>query len=342
MSNRTRNISLMQAQPLPHQGEVPDWIHLVPAGAEVMTQDQRGPYRLDAQSVLASFAPGARLPIDENHAIDLAGPRGEPSPARGYIVELQARADGIWGRVDWTDAGRSLIADRAYLGISPAVIHDGSKRIVGIARASLTNKPNLVGLTHLHQENNMNLAAVAKALGLPDDATEEQILAAIGDLKKPSADSTALQSSLAEIGVALGVTSAKPEDILAAAKGGKGTDAAVIALQSELASVTTELNTLKADGAKARATTFVDGAIKEGRVGVKPLRDHYIEMHMQDAGRVEKEIGAMPVLNGGAIVPTQAKLPDGEIALNASELETCKALGLDPKAYAETLKQERL
>lgn len=183
---------------------------------------------------------------------------------------------------------------------------------------------------------------LGRSCGLPDDATEEQVLAAIGELKKPSADSTALQSSLAEIGVALGVTSAKPEDILAAAKGGKGTDAAVIALQSELASVTTELNTLKADGAKARATTFVDGAIKEGRVGVKPLRDHYIEMHMQDAGRVEKEIGAMPVLNGGAIVPTPSKRPDGEIALNASQLETCKALGLDLKAYAKTLKEESL
>ena len=342
MSNRTQHISLMQAQPLPHQGEVPDWIHLIPAGAEVVTQDQRGPYRLDTQSVLASFAPGAKLPVDENHAIDLAGPRGEPSPARGYIVELQSRADGIWGRVDWTDAGRALMADRAYLGISPAVIHDGSKRIIGIARASLTNKPNLVGLTHLHQENSMNLAAVAKALGLPDDATEEQILAAIGELKKPSADTTALQSSLAEIGVALGVASAKPEDILAAAKGGKAQDAAVIALQSELASVTTELNALKTDGAKARAVGFVGGAIKEGRVGVKPLRDHYIAMHMQDPGRVEKEIGAMPVLNGGVIVPAAVQPTNGEIALNSSQLETCKALGLDPKAYAKTLKEESL
>ncbi|WP_317851823.1 phage protease [Rhodobacter sp. TJ_12] len=221
MSTPNTHIALMQSQPLPHQGEVPDWIHLIPAGAEIMTQDRRGPYRLDPQSVVASLGQGAKLPIDENHAIDLAGPRGEPSPARGYITELQARADGIWGRVDWTEAGRALMSDRAYLGISPAVVHDGTKRIIGIARASLTNKPNLRGLTALHQETTMSFAAVAKALGLSDDAGEDQILGAIGDLKTPSANETALQSSLTEIGVALGVSSAKPEDIVAAAKAGK-------------------------------------------------------------------------------------------------------------------------
>ena len=92
MSTSKPHIALMQAQPLPHQGEVPDWIHLIPAGAEIMTQDRRGPYRLDTQSVVASLAPGAKLPIDENHAIDLAGPRGEPSPARGYITERKRPA----------------------------------------------------------------------------------------------------------------------------------------------------------------------------------------------------------------------------------------------------------
>lgn len=342
MSTSKPHIALMQAQPLPHQGEVPDWIHLIPAGAEIMTQDRRGPYRLDTQSVVASLAPGAKLPIDENHAIDLAGPRGEPSPARGYITELQARADGIWGRVDWTEAGRALMADRAYLGISPAVVHDGEKLIIGVARASLTNKPNLRGLTALHQETSMSLAAVAKALGLSDDAGEDQILGAIGEIKKPSATETALQSSLAEIGVALGVTSAKPEDILAAAKAGKGPDQAVVALQAELATVTTELNALKTTGARDKATAFVDGAIKDGRVGVKPLRDHYIAMHMQDPARVEKEIGAMPVLNGGVVVPPTPQPANGEIALQSAQIEAAKALGLDPKAYAATLKTETL
>lgn len=342
MSTETQHIALMQTQPLPAVAEAPEWIHLIPSGAEILTRDKRGPYRvIDPQQVVASLSDGTKLPIDENHAIDLAGPRGEPSPARGYIVELQARADGIWGRVEWTRRGKALMTDRAYLGISPAVIHDGSKAIIGIARASLTNKPNFRGLTTLHQENSMSFAAVAKALGLSDDAGEDQILGAIGDMKKPGATEIALQSSLSEIGVALGVAEdAAPEVIVAAAKSGKGSDTAVVALQAELATVTTELNALKTEGAKAKATAFVDGAIEKGHVGVKPLRDHYIAMHMEDPARVEKEIGALPTVNGRTIIEPQPKRADGQISLQSEQSDAAKLLGISSEDYAKTLKDE--
>ena len=343
----THQIALMQAQDLPAATDkaVPDWIHLLPAGAAIMTGDNRGPYRVtDPQEVVAS-AVGKKLPIDENHAIDWAAPRGEPSPARGYILELQARDDGIWGRVDWTEAGRALLADRAYLGISPAVIHDGDKRIFGIARASLTNKPNLRGLTALHMESNMDLSALAKALGLAEDATMEAILAAIGKLTaKPDTAAVDLQSKIGEIGVALGVTDgAAPDAILAAAKTAGQTDdkKVITALQSELTTLATKLNELTATGAKARAEAFVDAEIKRGRVGVKPLREHYIAMHMEDAGRVEKEITALPVLGSGNTIAPSLPAKEGEIALQSEHAEAAKALGLDPKTYAAALKADK-
>jgi hypothetical protein len=53
--------------------------------------------------------------------------------------------------------------------------------------------------------------------------------------------------------------------------------------------------------ARKDAEAFVDGAIAEGRVGVKPMRDEYIAMHMEDPERVKKLIGAMPSIKGGAI-----------------------------------------
>lgn len=338
-------IALMQAQDLPAVpgNTVPDWIHLLPAGAAIMTGDNRGPYRVtDPQEVVAG-AVGKKLPIDENHAIDWAAPRGEPSPARGYILELQARDDGIWGRVEWTEAGRALMADRAYLGISPAVIHDGDKRIFGIARASLTNKPNLRGLTALHMESNMDLSALAKTLGLAEDATMEAILAAVGKL---TANPVAvdLQSQIGQIGVALGVTEgATPEAILAAAKtAGKADDKTVIiALQSELTTLATKLNEVTTTGAKTRAESFVDAEIKRGRVGVKPLREHYIAMHMEDAARVEKEITALPVLGHGNTIVPSLPVKEGEIALQSEHAEAAKALGLDPKTYAAALKADK-
>lgn len=345
------HIALMQAQPFPLTSEVPDWIHLLPADVDIRTADSRGPYRVTDTAALIAATAGMKLPIDENHAIDLAGPRGEPAPARGYIVEMQSRADGIWGRVEWTGAGRALMADKAYLGLSPVIIHDKAKRIIAIARASLTNRPNLQGLTALHSQETEDMAllnTLAKMLGLDETSSEEQVTTALQSrlAAKPDGNVTALQSQMGQIGVALGIAQdAAPDAIIAAAKAAKGTDlsGAVVALQTELAAVTTKLNSLQSTGAKSAAETFVDGEIKRGRVGVKPLRDHYIAMHQQDAARVEKEIGALPVLGGGGVVAAlpAATLPNGEVALQAQQVEAAKKLGIDPKLYAATLKAEQ-
>jgi transposase-like protein len=90
------------------------------------------------------------LPVDENHATDLAAPKGEPSPARGWIVEMQQRLDGIWGRVEWTNAGRSMLAERVYRFISPAFAQDTKGTVLRIVRAALTNIPNLPQLVSLN------------------------------------------------------------------------------------------------------------------------------------------------------------------------------------------------
>ena len=62
--------------------------------------------------------------------------RSEPAPARGWIVELQGRQDGIWGKVEWTATGRDLVAGKAYRGISPVIEHRPDNSIIAIRRAS--------------------------------------------------------------------------------------------------------------------------------------------------------------------------------------------------------------
>lgn len=344
MTNTAR-LALLQSMTLPGD-TVAEWVHLLPAGI-ITTQDGRGPYRVeDAERVIAESLQGAaKLPIDENHAIDLAAPRGEGSPARGWIVELQARADGIWGRVEWTEAGRQLIADRAYLALSPVIAHDTTKKVLGILRASLVNRPNLRGLTALHQEDPMSLMQrLAALLGFDDTATEDALIERVTSLHQQAPRAVALQSQMAEIGTALGVPQdATVETILGAARRGvPGGSEVVVALQAELATVTTQLNEMRTDAAHARAEAFVDGEIKRGRVGVKPLREHYIAMHMADAARVEKELGALPILGAsGTIGAPPAAAKDGEIALNAEQLAAARVLNVDPKTYAATLQAER-
>ncbi|MEJ0012800.1 MAG: phage protease [Bauldia sp.] len=347
-------IALCAGQALP-EGDAPEWLQLLPAGSLIATMDDRGPYKVsDAKALAAaSLTAGDRLPIDENHATDLAAPNGGASPARGWIVALQARPEGIFGKVEWNAGGKALMAERAYRFISPVIAHKADNTITRILRASLVNRPNLRGMPALHQEQTMNpvLAALLKALELKDDADEATALQAVANLKTGASTIViALQAALKPIAKAVGLKDdADDKAILAAVTTLAGTDAAeskkqVVALQAELTTVAGELKTLKDTTTKDKATAYVDGEITKGRVGVKPLRDHYIAQHMIDATRVEKEIGAMAILGPSRAhdVPPANRDKDGKIvvSLNAEHRSVAKALGIKPEEMAKTLAAE--
>lgn len=332
---------LMAAQD-PAASGAPEWVHLLPtAKGAIQTVDDRGPFKVtDAEALIAlSFSTVDKLPIDENHATDLAAPQGLPAPARGWIVEMQARDNGIWGRVEWTRAGRVLVASHAYRAISPVVTHDEDKTLGRILRASLVNNPNFTGLVALNQERSMSfMAKLAELLGLDAAATEEQVIAAI---KSKGGEKTeveiGLQAALTEIGTALGV-SGDTAAVIAAAKAAKTAQPAeIVSLQSEVATLTTTINGF----AKERSTAFVDAEIAAGRVGLKPVRDRYISMHMADPTGTDALIKALPIMGkSGTTVEPPVVLKDGEIALNAEQSNAARVLGVDPKKYAETLAAE--
>jgi phage I-like protein len=165
-----------------------EWVHLLPAGT-FQGRDGRGPYKLDnPQAVITASREraGKRLmPIDYNHAIDIAAPSGKPSPAAGWIKGLQARADGIWGLVDWTPRASEQVAQREYRYLSPVFHHTSDGTIQTLLRASLTNNPNLDQLTALASMETTEmdkLPELRQLLGLPDDASIDDILAKIGEL----------------------------------------------------------------------------------------------------------------------------------------------------------------
>ncbi|MQT14395.1 phage protease [Segnochrobactrum spirostomi] len=321
---------------LPADGnEVPAWVHLVPSGI-FRGADGRGPYRLgDAEAVIhASMADGAKLPIDENHAFDLAAPKGLPAPARGWIVELQSRPNGIWGRVEWTPTGATLVAERAYRGLSPAIaVRTADRTIAAVLRASLTNDPNLP-LTSLHSRSPlMDLDALRTALGLGADATEADVLAAIAAQRTAVSTHAATLSRIATAaGLADGV---EPDAIVTTLQSRGASD--VDKLRSTVVELQTQLTEIGNARARDVATRVVDDAIKSGRVGLHPLRDHYITRHMADPQAVEREIAAMPVLNsGGRVAPPAGDQASG--GLSAEEAETCELMGISREKFIESRK----
>lgn len=327
--------ALMAAQDLPAEAGVPEWIHLLPtAQGAIQTDDARGPYHVAApgQLMAASLKPGDRLPVDENHATDLAAPQGLPAPARGWIVELQARENGIWGRVEWTEAGRALLADRAYRAISPVIAHTPAKAITRILRASLVNRPNFRGLAALNQETPMTLnERLIEKLGLQPGATEDAILAAV----VPAAD-TALQSALAEIGTALGVQGDAAAVVAAARLAGAGRDS-MVALQAQVTQLQARLDA----EARRASEAYIDGEIRQGRIGLNAAtRDDMIALHQAQPAVAEKLIGQMPVAKPSTATATPPAAPD-TIALNAAQLEAARLLGVSPADYLKALQSEQ-
>jgi phage I-like protein len=321
---------------IPDAGAPPEWVHLVPAGS-FTGQDGRGPYRLaDPEAVIQASMAAGKLPIDENHATDLAMKTGQPSPARGWIVGMEMRQDGLWGRVEWTATGAQLMGEQAYRGISPVFEHDKDGVILRVLRAAVTNTPNLPQLAKLNSEQgpSMDLSKLRAALGLPETADEDAILATV------TAHATAVAThgaQIAAIAQAAGLDARLPAGEVAVAL---QTQSAAQVKPETVVALQTELATLKADRAREKAAAFVDGAITGGKP-INPTRDFWIARHIANPAETEATINALPSIHasGGTTVvrhDAQDGDPDG---LDDTERMTCQRMGLDPKKFAANKKR---
>ncbi len=147
--------------------EAPEWIRLLPLG-EVRLSDGRQPFTVTPQSLEAIIGAwrerGNDLVIDYEHQT-LTGDR---APAAGWIKELEAREDGLWGRVEWTPAAQEHIRQKEYRYFSPVLTLDEGRRPKELMHAALTNFPAISRLTPLAAKDGEELETVVMA----DDAKE--------------------------------------------------------------------------------------------------------------------------------------------------------------------------
>lgn len=338
---RPFHIALMAAQALP-DGEVPEWIHVLPPPGQVRTVDDRGPYvYADPQAVIAaSMAAGRDLEIDVNHATHLAAPKGGEAPARGWIKELQARSDGIWARVEWTAEGAALIAQKAYRFISPVLGIDKKDRktVRSLLGAGLVNRPNLSGLAALNQEGSMAfMERLAEKLGLDPGASEETILAA---LPVKSATETALQSALTEIGTVLGIEGGDPAAVLIAVQGTKAGAATVPALQAQVAELEGKIATMAGAQARSAAEAWLAEQLK---MHVIPPDKHevLVTLHMERPDFAAQAVAAWPAPGPGHTAAPPPKADGLITSLNAEQARTADLLGIPRDRYLATLVAEQ-
>lgn len=315
-----------------------EWIQLTPAGVFTAC-DGRGPFVADVDAIFKA-AKGRKLPIDINHAIDIKGAKGEPSPAVGWIEELQARKNGIWGRVNWTDAGLEILQRREYGAISPVLIatKDKPARVVEIARASLCNDPALPQLNRLFNKNgetpmDKELRAV---LGLPETASDDEVLASVKDVKASQKAMTATFSSLKkEIGLD---EKTDVKTTFETFKSRLNGNSSTTALEEKVSQLNAKLVEVEHQRVREKAEAFVSKAIADFKI-LPALKDHFIDRYCRTPAEVEKEISAMPALMQAGLGKSQ---PVAEGSLSDEEKRVCELMGVTEKAFQDTRKKEKL
>ena len=183
----------------------PEWIKLTPAG-RVPTRDRRS-YSFDPAALAARFAAEAiDIPVDLDHSVSKRAMFGETGAVVGWVKEIQARADGTYGRIEWLQAGLETLAARTHRYVSPTFHHteDGTAtwlHSISLVPAPALAMPAVASATPHTSETSMS-KAIAAALGLADTADEAACLTAISTLAAGKVDRAIHDQALANLAAA--------------------------------------------------------------------------------------------------------------------------------------------
>lgn len=309
-------------------GKAPEWVEMIPPGPYVRGLDGREwLFNVDSQQlVLSSFAGrGIDLPIDWEHATQHRAPKGEAAPASGWIKQLEIREGALWANVSWTPNADTQITTRQYRFISPVFDYvESTGQIVRLVSAGLTNTPNFT-MTALNQEGQPQEfttvkfpAALLALFGLAETATEDQVIAAATDLQK-----TAQAANRETNDITRFIPRADYDKAVS-----RATNA-----EEQLATLQ------KAEHTKA-VDAEIQGALTNGKI-TPATADYYRATCAEQSGldRFREFVKAAPAVAEPSGLDG-AQQPKTSTALNAEQQAACAQLGLDPVAYAKTLKPE--
>jgi len=304
------------------QGETPKRIQLLPSGPNIQGRDGRVYVLKNAEDVAKrsnEYLPNHS--IDENHAVDLIAPTGGSSPAFGWFTNVTVEKDGsVWADVEWTEKGKAAVSGLEYRYISPVLFINEEGVIDLIARASLSNSPNLdikslnnfLPVKPVKELNNMkNILAF---LGLPETATEAEALNAI----------TAMKTSL-------NAAQAKPPAVDLAVYAPR-TDLAVMQARAETAEK--ELAALNSSKLKAEGEAAVDQAIADRKIA-PASKAEYVALCSTQQGldHFKKIMSTTPALIGDTTQAPAGSPPGSQTSLNSEEITMAKAMGYSEEEW---------
>ena len=139
--------------------------------------------------------------------VDHASARGGSTEAAAWCNALEVDDNGLQGVFNLTPKGLELVKNRSYRFVSPGWTLSPDGTPISLCSVALTNRPNLpvkpvvnadgTGGQDPEDPNSrkdtpeMDIKKLAAALGLPETATEEEVLAAIKAMQDAQAQAAA-------------------------------------------------------------------------------------------------------------------------------------------------------
>ena len=175
-------------------GGVPEEIRLLPLGH---VHSQKGDFLVDEESFRMIEKRFLEKKIDLVIDYEHQTLKDVQAPAGGWIKSLSFGTDAIIAKVEWTDRAKEYIANKEYRYLSPVImVRKSDKRAAYIHSAALTNTPAIEGMFTIAnsldindleemEEKHMDLVKLAKKLGLPETASEEDVLKALDNALGP-------------------------------------------------------------------------------------------------------------------------------------------------------------
>lgn len=336
---------------LPKEGNVPDWIQVFPSGT-FSGRDGRGPYVCEPDAVIARTREhngSLDIPVDYDHQLEFSAVNGRPAPAAGWITELTAREDGIWGRVEWTEKGRAHVAAREYRYVSPVYYYEESTgEILAIESVALTNIPNLTGLKALaSRESGPNpstgdttmsfLKTVASVLGVTDAEPTEAVVEAAA--RRVVAESGAMKAAMSVMAEAAKADDKTPDGIVKAVQSvaarAERPDVSRYVPVETFNAVNVELGRIKA----AQSVALVERGKADGKIS--PAMEPWAkEAAARDPEAFKSFLAAAPDLRPGAGKAAQSakSTPPGTGGdLDGPAKALCRAMGVSEEAYKKAM-----
>lgn len=305
-------------------GAAPKWIELLPVGPHLKGRDGREWMLIDPQIVIAAFAErGLSLPVDYEHSTEYKGPFGDPAPAVGWIEELEVRDGAVWGRVEWTEEGRKAVEKREYRYLSPVFDYTPEGRhILRLTSVGLTNMPNLplTALNNQQKESKMSLKAICQALGLKEDASEQDVLTAIAG---KNADLESAKNRQTQPDLTKFVPRAEFDRV---------TERATNAEQKLADRESADLD--------AQISTKIDAAVKDGKIA-PASKDYFTAMCRTEGGLAQFDsfVANAPKVVADSGMNNNDDPKGGKGTLTDEERAACRLMGTSEEDFLKTKKE---